>query len=864
MKRIIILALGIVSSMLTAYAQEPASTSDTPDTQLTKWVKNMRLFNYMFPQEKVYLHLDNTAYFQGETIWLKAYVLRADLNRWTNMSQVLYVDLVTPDGEVFTTHKLPIRNGMAEGSIALEGFMNSGFYEVRAYTRYMANFDSHTAFSRVIPIFKKPEKEGDYSQAVIDQTDYRNRLPAYREEVEKQKTRGGIGVRFFPEGGQALVGRRCRVAVEVVDQNGQGVSTRGRLMQNQQEADVLTTDAHGRGFVTYMPTAQDNALLAVVDKNGKEQRFQLPAAVSAGATLQVDVTPDRQIDAQVLSTTSFSEAPLGLVLMSRGNVKAFEVIKTSADKYQKTFMRDSLDDGVNRLLVISQEGQLLADRMFFVYPRQVPDTIGFRAEGQQLRPGQKATIEAVTRPNCVFSISIRDYDTDRNGPLQRADTWMLLSSELRGYIADAEYFLESDDTEHRRATDLLMMVQGWHRYNVSQMLTGKRPEANQPLEDGLYIMGRLHPKWKRKSNAVDYVDLSVRLYNGLGQVLKGEAKTDSTGRFVFKIPDADGMWRMNIKATREGKPRNFYMSLSRQPDMPARLLSTAEQQRRPLAMPALDIPVDVNFEKMLPMEMRDHLLSEVTVEGRNLLEYWQNEAIGARTASIFYDCAKEVERIADEGKEPPSLFAWLQERNEFFKGDNDISSNDWFDDSQNRIYTLHATTDADMSYKGRPIVWLLNNDFYGITHAPRNTSYSIRTSASILDFPSTLDDLKSVYISEDEKMLRNYIQDGPESPLTSHNPVMVFLYSDGVMQKQEKGVRKTNYEAFAVDQYDMPGYEQLPPIVDFRRTLYWNPTVVSDEQGHAKIEFYNGATTRRLSISAEGIEPNGRVVVYRH
>ena len=115
-------------------------------------------------------------------------------------------------------------------------------------------------------------------------------------------------------------------------------------------------------------------------------------------------------------------------------------------------------------------------------------------------------------------------------------------------------------------------------------------------------------------------------------MLKGEAKTDSIGRFVFKIPDADGMWRMNIKATREGKPRNFYMSLSRQPDIPARLLSTAEQQRRPLAMPALDIPVDVNFEKMLPMEMRDHLLSEVTVEGRNLLEYWQNEAIGARTA----------------------------------------------------------------------------------------------------------------------------------------------------------------------------------------------------------------------------------------
>ena len=348
-KKICLLVLLTVALPASAWMPQQSTVEDgAAKERLKQWVKNMVMFNYMFPQEKVYVHLDNTGYFLGETIWLKAYVLRADQNRWTNMSQVLYVDLVTPSGEVFTTRKLPIRNGMAEGSIALEGFMNSGFYEVRAYTRYMANFDNHTAFSRVIPIFKKPEKEGDYSQATIDQTDYRSLQPQLREEAERLKTRGGLGVRFFPEGGRALVGQPCRVAVEVVDKNGRAVSTRCRLMQQQKETAVVTTDVHGRGYVSYTPGAQDDAYLLVDSKEGdKEQRFPLPAPSLSGVTLSVDVMGEQEVGVDVLATADQRAEPLGLVLMSRGNVKSFDAVTADGGRYHKTFQRKDLTDGVN-------------------------------------------------------------------------------------------------------------------------------------------------------------------------------------------------------------------------------------------------------------------------------------------------------------------------------------------------------------------------------------------------------------------------------------------------------------------------------------------------------------------------------------
>lgn len=110
-------------------------------------------FNRVFPQEKVYLHLDNTGYFKGERIWFKAYLTRTDKDSLGSLSKVLYVELVNPYGDIEKTLKLPITDGQANGDIELDELLNSGYYEIRAYTRYMLNWGTDAIFSRVIPIF---------------------------------------------------------------------------------------------------------------------------------------------------------------------------------------------------------------------------------------------------------------------------------------------------------------------------------------------------------------------------------------------------------------------------------------------------------------------------------------------------------------------------------------------------------------------------------------------------------------------------------------------------------------------------------------------------------------------------------------
>ena len=77
---LILLAFSFVSSLHAQQSEEA--------TSILSYLQKAMNFNKVVPQEKVYLHLDNTGYFENETLWFKAYVTRTDngkpcsLERW--------------------------------------------------------------------------------------------------------------------------------------------------------------------------------------------------------------------------------------------------------------------------------------------------------------------------------------------------------------------------------------------------------------------------------------------------------------------------------------------------------------------------------------------------------------------------------------------------------------------------------------------------------------------------------------------------------------------------------------------------------------------------------------------------------------
>ena len=68
------------------------------ESAFEKFVSRQDAFGKTIPQEKVYVHLDNTCYFQGDTIWFTAYTRQTNTDRPSEVSGVLYVELLNNDG----------------------------------------------------------------------------------------------------------------------------------------------------------------------------------------------------------------------------------------------------------------------------------------------------------------------------------------------------------------------------------------------------------------------------------------------------------------------------------------------------------------------------------------------------------------------------------------------------------------------------------------------------------------------------------------------------------------------------------------------------------------------------------------------
>ena len=135
----------------------PIHAQSEETARILSYLQKAMNFNKVVPQEKVYLHFDNMGYFENETLWFKAYVTRTYDGHLSDLSKVLYVELLNPMGDVIKTRKYPIDSlGVSHGDMTLDSLLTSGYYEVRAYTRYMTNWGTNAVLSRVFPVFKAP------------------------------------------------------------------------------------------------------------------------------------------------------------------------------------------------------------------------------------------------------------------------------------------------------------------------------------------------------------------------------------------------------------------------------------------------------------------------------------------------------------------------------------------------------------------------------------------------------------------------------------------------------------------------------------------------------------------------------------
>lgn len=137
---------------------------------------------------------DNTSYYVGDTIWFKAYVTLAEQQIFSQISRPLYVELVDQTGHIADKQIIKLTQGEGNGQFVLPRSMLSGYYEVRAYTRWMLAFNEPQYFSRTFPIYQLANS--DKLERSITTYELSSSM-----ENRPSETKEKLSVRFFPKEG---------------------------------------------------------------------------------------------------------------------------------------------------------------------------------------------------------------------------------------------------------------------------------------------------------------------------------------------------------------------------------------------------------------------------------------------------------------------------------------------------------------------------------------------------------------------------------------------------------------------------------------------------------------------------------------
>lgn len=118
------------------------------------------------PEENIVLHTDRDFYLCGEKIWFKSYCLYQNRLLNEDLSKVLYVELY--NDELILKHKFEITKGISSGSIQIPSDYKTGNYVLRAYTKYLQNFNVDDYFSKFISIVNPNEPPTKLEMKIIN------------------------------------------------------------------------------------------------------------------------------------------------------------------------------------------------------------------------------------------------------------------------------------------------------------------------------------------------------------------------------------------------------------------------------------------------------------------------------------------------------------------------------------------------------------------------------------------------------------------------------------------------------------------------------------------------------------------------
>ena len=756
-------------------------------------------YSTSYQPDKVYLQYDKSSYLAGETVWFKAYVLEGITA--AESSKNLYVDWIADNGTVLSHMVSPIVDGATNGQFDVPADYKAEFIHVRAYTRWMLNFDTAFLYSKDIRI-----------------------LP---EDAVVRKTPVAItpSLQFFPEGGDMVAGVKNTVAFKANDQFGRPVKIKGKLLDSKGSLIQTFSSLHdGMGTVSFIPINGSRYIARWTDEKNNEHTTELPAVKNTGIAMNITMEPGKRTI--TINAANHLEDALKQVhmvgTMSQSLIFKNDISLSENKSAVRIIPTNNLSSGILTITLFDANWNAVAERVMFINNHDYSFQPQMEVQHWGLGKRKRNQVE-ITLPDSLeganLSIAVTDAAIERD-TTDNIISHFLLSSEIKGKVYNPSYYFSNNSDSVAQYLDLVMLTNGWRRFKWEDVVKGRLPEIKYPHESSfLYLSGKVFGVTRSQLSGKESIVLIAKKDTGASKMFVMNINTDGT----FGDPDLILFDTLKV-----------YYSLK------SKLFGNAEAKFMTDRLPA---PNYAAFSKSFMYA--SHIYDTTGTAHHSMLASKSLEIANIERGHIMQTV------VLTAKKKAPVQVMDEKYTSGLFKG-GDGYQFDLVNDP------LAGTYMNIFNYLQGKVAGLQINT----TSNPPTLSWRGGSPAVYLDEMQTdLDMISGIPVTDVAyvKVFRPPFMGGVGG---GNGAIAIYTRKGGDQTTAGKGLSSNTVAGYSpIRQFYSPNYDSFDPRndhLDIRTTIYWNPLLTSNVKSKKiNITFYNNDVTQSFRVVIEGITRDG-------
>ncbi len=675
---------------------------------------------------------------------------------------------------------------------------------------------------------------------------------SYKKQFEIQ-LRDGIDIQFFPEGGAMVTGLQSRIAFKAIGTDGLSREVKG-VIEAKDGIVICEFESSHRGMGSFMMKPEPGKeYFARLMYHNRNYVIPLPAASEKGCVIMVTAA-ENEVSPRLTIRCTPSELKTKKYVTGSTNGKIWfsMMVGLTKDSCKLKIPVELLPEGICRLTLLSSDFRPECERIIFVDCNK-RFKIEIKTDSSSYATRSKVTLLINTTGSdgtpvqANLSLSVTDKElTTIDSATNDINAYKLLQSELKGNIEDAGYYFRDGKCADNESLDLLLLTQGYRKFlsiNTKNDEQKFQPGSSLSVSGYVVVNGR-----KSRAEKFDYTSVDISFFSQAGIVVANKTHPDSLGRFRFQIPLLYGKPLALLQAkTLKGRKLNGEIYLD----------ETVEP-------PKFAVPMITDINRVTPVvenirQTQTAIKTELSKDPTagfmkvNLPEV----VVTAKAKNYYLDFEKYAVKIADldsldpNGDKYGTLYDLLLR--EF--GAKELS--------------LRIRRD---SLSGSEIIKTIfmpcsgpGPDYYFPIYVVDGGMFFNGTANSFEEFIGKLTSVSLINVNEIKKLM--VLPPGSE---------LSYCYADAEMymgirqslvaiETYKKGYRgdPQGIKTFILEGLDAPRQFYSPrydspdrksPVYDGRTTLFWKPTIVTDANGQAKVDFFTSDRKSAFEVIVNGIE----------